>query len=60
MGGKAALWKYDIELGIAYVCPDCKRFVCSSSKCDCGSEINLDLPTKRYRGKVNWDNYNFK
>lgn len=60
MSGKAALWKYDSELGIAYVCPDCKRFVCSSSNCDCGTEIDLGLPKTQYSGKVNWDNYNVK
>ncbi|MBD5549492.1 MAG: hypothetical protein HDQ97_19290 [Lachnospiraceae bacterium] len=52
---KSALWKYDRELGIAYFCPDCKRFVCVSGKCKCGSEIDLSLPTKKYTGKVKWD-----
>lgn len=56
--GKAALWKYDVELGIAYFCPDCKRFVCTDSiPCDCGTEINLDLEKQEYKGKVSWNNY---
>ncbi|MDF2609065.1 MAG: hypothetical protein K0R92_539 [Lachnospiraceae bacterium] len=57
MIGKAALWKYDGELGIAYFCPDCKRFVCSDGKCDCGTEIDLSLPKTKYCGKVKWENY---
>ena len=57
MSGKAALWKYNNELGIAYICPNCHRFVCSSDYCDCGTLINLDLPKKQYFGKVRWDNY---
>lgn len=24
---KAALWKYDKDLGIAFFCPDCKKFL---------------------------------
>lgn len=49
---KAALWKYNKELGIEFLCPDCKRFVCVSGKCECGSEINLSLPKIEYEGKV--------
>ena len=60
MSGKAALWKYNDQLGIAYVCPDCHRFVCSSNKCDCGTLIDLELPATQYRGKVRWDNYRLK
>ena len=48
----AALWKYDKELGIAFFCPDCKKFVCKSGKCECGSEIDLSLPKTKYTGKV--------
>ena len=49
---KAALKKYDRELGIAFFCPDCKKFVCVSGKCECGSEIDLSLPAAAYQGKV--------
>mgnify|MGYP001414010227 CR=1 FL=1 len=52
---RAAIWKYDNELGIAYFCPDCKRFICSSGKCKCGNYVDLDLPKKQYKGKVNWN-----
>jgi len=57
MSGEAALEKIDNELGIAYICPNCHIFVCSSDYCDCGTLINLDLPKKQYFGKVRWDNY---
>ena len=50
----AALWKYDTDLGIAFFCPDCKRFICSSGKCKCGTEINLNKPKKKYSGKIRW------
>lgn len=49
---KAALWKYDKELGIAFLCPDCKRFIYATGKCKCGSEIDLSLPKAKYKGKV--------
>ena len=49
---KAALWKYDRELGIAYFCPDCKKFICVSGTCECGAEIDLSLPALKYTGKV--------
>lgn len=49
---KAALWKHDKELGIAFFCPDCKKFVCVSGKCKCGAEIDLSLPATAYQGKV--------
>ena len=49
---KAALWKYDKDLGIAFFCPDCKKFVCRSGKCECGTEIDLSLPKIKYEGKV--------
>lgn len=52
---KPAVWKYDSHLGIAYFCPDCKKFVCESDKCRCGNIIDLDLPKKQYKGKVNWN-----
>lgn len=51
---KAALEKIDKELGYAYFCPDCKRFVCVSGKCKCGTEVDLNLPKIRYEGKVKW------
>lgn len=34
-----AVWKEDKELGIAYFCNICHRFVCSNMKCDCGADI---------------------
>lgn len=49
---KAALWRYDKELGIAFFCPGCKRFMCFSGKCECGSEIDISLPKTKYTGKV--------
>lgn len=49
---KAALWKEDPELGIAFFCPDCKTFICASGKCDCGTEVDLNLPKIKYEGKV--------
>ena len=41
---KAALWKEDKELWIAFFCPDCKNFICVSGKCVCGTEVDLNLP----------------
>lgn len=49
---KAALWKEDPELGVAFFCPDCKTFICASGKCDCGTEVDLNLPKIKYEGKV--------
>lgn len=49
---KAALWKYDKELGFAFFCPDCKKFACKSGKCECGTWIDLNLPKIAYSGKV--------
>jgi len=49
---KAALWKEDEELGIAFFCPDCKTFICASGNCDCGTEVDLSLPKIKYEGKV--------
>ena len=54
MAKRAALVKLDKELGYAYFCPDCKRFICTSGKCKCGTEIDLDLPVIPYKGKVKW------
>lgn len=54
-GKKAPVWKEDSELGIAFFCPDCKRFVCMDGKCKCGAEIDLSLPSKKYTGKVKWE-----
>ena len=48
----AAVWKYDKELGIAYFCSHCKHFVCASGMCQCGAVIDLELPKKRFRGRV--------
>ena len=56
---KAALWKYNKELGIEFLCPDCKRFVCVSGKCECGSEIDLSLPKIEYEGKGNMERLTF-
>lgn len=53
----AAVWKYDNELGTAYFCSKCHRFVCSNGLCDCGADIDLNLPKEQYHGKVNWENY---
>lgn len=49
---KAPLWKYDCELGIAFFCPSCKRFVCIFGKCKCGEEIDLSIKAVKYHGKV--------
>ena len=51
---RAALVKIDKELGYAYFCPNCKRFICTSGKCKCGTYIDLDLPAIPYKGKVKW------
>ncbi|WP_234121166.1 hypothetical protein [Clostridium hydrogenum] len=38
---KCIFWKYDDELGIAYFCPKCEKFLCSNeTKCECGQEID--------------------
>lgn len=51
----AALMKQDKELGYAYFCPTCKRFICVSGKCKCGTEVDLELPKIKYEGKVRWE-----
>ncbi len=53
---KNILWKYDSELGWAYFCPSCKKFLCCSSdiKCECGQEINWNKQDE-YKGKVKWN-----
>jgi len=52
---KNILWKYDNELGIAYFCPECKKFLCGNEKkCECGQEINWNSSDK-YKGKVRWN-----
>lgn len=51
---KEALVKEDKELGYAFFCPDCKRFVCVSGKCKCGTSIDLSLPKIKYTGSVKW------
>jgi len=48
---KNVLWKYDNELGIAYFCPNCKRFICGEEVCECGQELDYNKP-KKYTGKV--------
>lgn len=53
----AAVWKEDADLGIAYFCSRCYRFVCSNGKCDCGAYVDLNLPMEHYTGRVNWRNY---
>ncbi len=51
---KNILWKFDSELGIAYFCPGCKKFLCDNEKkCECGQEINWDS-SYEYKGKVRW------
>ncbi len=51
---KNILWKYDNELGIAYFCPKCKKFLCDNEKkCECGQEINWNKKYE-YKGKVKW------
>lgn len=52
-----AVWKGDKELGIAYFCSQCHRFVCFSGRCDCGAEVDLNLPKEHYSGKATWENY---
>lgn len=48
------LWKYDSELGWAYFCPNCKKFLCChEKKCECGQEISWDNPVQ-YKGNVKW------
>jgi len=35
------LWKYDNELGIAFYCPNCKKFICAGQKCEhCRQSLN--------------------
>lgn len=51
---KNILWQYDLELGIAHFCPNCKVFLCSNEeKCRCGQEIDWNNPDE-YKGKVQW------
>jgi hypothetical protein len=52
---KAALQKYDREVGTAFFCPNCKRYICVSGKCKCGTEIDLSLPKIKYTGIVVFD-----
>jgi len=52
-----AVWKEDKELGIAYFCSVCHRFVCSDGKCDCGAYVDMSLPKEHYEGRVRWENY---
>ena len=53
---KNVLWKYDKELGIAYFCPNCKKFLCTArNKCIyCGQRINWRTK-ESYKGKVEWE-----
>lgn len=50
---KNVLWKYDSELGWAYFCPNCKKFLNGEKKCDCGKEIDWSHSVQ-YKGKVKW------
>ncbi|WP_394884964.1 hypothetical protein [Clostridium butyricum] len=51
---KDILWKYDDELGIAYFCPMCKKFLCGNeNKCSCGQKINWSSP-KKSNSKIQW------
>jgi len=58
---KSILWKYDSELGIAYLCPNCKLFLCggnSQTKCKCGQKVNwddADNPKNEYKGRIKWN-----
>lgn len=52
-----AVWKKDAELGVAYFCSKCHRFVCSTGYCDCGAYVDLNLPKVEHKGKVKWENY---
>lgn len=55
-----AVWKEDKNLGIAFFCSNCKRFVCSSGSCDCGKYVDINLPKRKYNGPVKWLNYTSK
>ena len=48
-----ALWKEDSELGIAYFCPKCKGFICTSYCYKCKEKIDTDNAQK-YEGRVKW------
>lgn len=50
-----AVWKEDRELGYAYFCSVCHRFVCMSGKCKCGAYVDLELPKEHYTGRVKWE-----
>jgi hypothetical protein len=58
MDKEILLWKYDKHLGIAFFCPNCKKFVCGNEKkCECGQELDWNkdcLDNKEYKGKVEW------
>jgi hypothetical protein len=52
---KSILWKYDKELGIAFFCPQCKKFLCSNEEeCECGQKIDWENEVE-YKGKVKWN-----
>ena len=48
-----ALWKYDKELGIAYFCPKCKRFICMNYCYNCKEKVDTSNAEK-YDGRVKW------
>lgn len=49
------LVKTDPELGYAYFCPVCKRFLCSGDSCQfCGASIDWAAEKVVYSGKVKW------
>ena len=56
--GRALLWKYDEELGIAYCCPHCKSLFIGGDgleNCEsCGQTINNSIPImNQYKGVLN-------
>lgn len=53
---KCIFWKYDDELGIAYFCPNCKKFLCSNeAKCECGQEIDWSNKVHFEKCKIKWN-----
>ena len=48
-----ALWKEDKELGIAYFCPKCKTFICTSYCYKCKQEVDTDNAEKS-TDRIKW------
>lgn len=50
------LVKEDPELGYAYFCPACKRFLCGSADycIFCGQPLDWEAEKVTYNGKVKW------